>query len=59
MSERKVITVICRYCGRQLRTHTVVVGNRSTSSSSCSCPTCRKTVRYAYSGCGPDIVIAG
>ena len=58
MSESKVITVICGKCGRQLRTHTVFVGTKASSSSSCSCPTCRRTVRYSYNGYSPNIVIA-
>lgn len=44
--------ILCGHCNYLIRTVSVSEGSSSTTSGTCTCPGCKKRVRFAYNGCG-------
>lgn len=45
------VSILCRHCWGLIKTVRVTEGSRSTTSGTCTCPNCRKHVRFSYNGC--------
>ena len=45
------VSILCRHCWRLLKTIRVTEGSRSGTTGSCTCPSCKKLVKYTYNGC--------